>query len=192
MNKYFLLFISLLFVNNSFCQSRTYDIILFGDTIGELISTKLKISDSEYILSYVSNAEATVFFVETKSYINNKLIFKNNFVSESKVYRKKNDDVADFICNWNGNYYDIIFNNEKKIEKEKIYFCATNFFFDEPIQIYKVYIERLQKFTVIEHLGNHIYMTKLAGATNTYTYKNGVLQSVKSKKGISIYTILRD
>ncbi len=191
-NLYFLL---LLFVFNSIsatAQVRHYDIELFGDVIGEIITQKKNISDTEYELSYRSKAEATVFFISTKTDVRAKILFKDNYVNTGYILRKKNDESQEIHCKWNGSDYTIINNDVKSIETQKIYYCSTNFFFQEPVNIKKVYIERLGVFEEIEHLGNHQYLTKVDGGTNLYTYKNGVLQSLKSKKGISIYMTLKE
>lgn len=188
-----------IFLINIFCllntlnaQIRNYDIMLFGDLIGEISSHQKIISDSEYELSYTSKAEAEVFFTKTKTFLQAKIHFKNDFVKSGFIIRKKNAALQEIDFKWEDNKYTITENGIKFNDPEKIYYCTTNFFFKEPVNIHKVYVERLLKYVEIEHLGNNQYLTKVDGGTNLYTYKNGILQSLKSKKGISIFMNLRE
>lgn len=173
-------------------QIRHYDIVLFGDIIGEISTQKKNISATEYELSYTSKAEAEVFFTQTKTFTQAKILFKNNFLNTGYIIRKKNSDVQEINLHWDNIKYVITENGKEMNDNEKIYFCTTNFFFKEPINIHRVYVERLLKYVEIEHLGNNQYLTKVDGGSNLYTYKNGILQNLKSKKGISIYMNLRE
>ena len=129
---------------------------------------------------------------EEKTRATTDVVFKDGILSKGIVFRKKNNEVQELTYAWNGSQYDIKDNGKDVVINREISFCTTNFFISEPIGISEVFVERFNYFVPVESLGNHQYLTKVDGGTNLYTYKNGVLQSVKSTKGVSIYMVLRE
>lgn len=189
---YLLCILTVGILNSLSAQTRYYDIVLFGDTIGEISSLQKNFSDTEYELSYTSKAEAEVFFTHTKTFVQAKILYKDGFLNKAHIVRKKNDDFQEIDYKWENSKYSVTENGKKSIDEKKIYFCTTDFFFEEPVNVERVFVERLLESVDVQHLGNNQYLTKVDGGSNLYTYKNGVLQSLKSKKGISIFMYLRE
>jgi len=173
-------------------QTRYYSVELFGSVVGEIKIVEKLLDAKKVEYSFYSEAEAELFFIKTKTKAHTKLIYESGFLNSGYVLRKKNDDVQELTYQWNEGKYEIVNNGKKSTESKKISYCSANFFFSEPIGIKEVYIERFNYFVAIQDLGNHQYLTKVDGGTNLYTYKNGVLVSLKSKKGVSVFMRLKE
>lgn len=177
---------------DSIAQKRMYDIKLFGNVVGEISIEKKVVNDSEYTFHFNSDAEAVLFFIKTKTRAITNLSFKNNLLINGYVLRQKNDERQELSYQWDGTRYQITDNDTETTIDRKIYYCTAHFFIDEPVNIKEVFVERFNYFVPIEHLGDGKYLTKVDGGTNLYTYENGILKSLKSTKGVSLFMELRE
>lgn len=192
LKHFFLLFVVLAFTKAITAQKQYYDVKLFGNVVGEVIVEKKVISPEKVSYHFDSDAEATLFFVRTRTKAVSNLTYENGRMINAYVYRKKNEEVQELFYKYDGTKYQVKDNGKPLTISKKITYCTANFFLQEPKNINEVFVERLNYFAPIQHLGNGQYLTKVDGGTNLYTYKNGVLQSLKSTKGVSIYMELRN
>lgn len=174
-----------------YAQKRMYDVVFLGDTVGTTSVEKKILPDNLVSYHFDSKANATVFFIKTNTHAKTDIIFDKTKLIKGYVLRKKNEEKQELTYQWNGKAYDIVDNGKKLSISKPITFCTANFFLIEPLLHKEVFVERFNYFVPIQHLGNHQYQTHVDGGTNLYTYKNGVLQSLKSTKGVSVYMYLR-
>lgn len=189
--KLFIIFLFLCFSIVVNAQNRVYEVIFFGDVIGKVELEKRKINENSFSYHFNSETETSVFFMDIKTKAVTDLIYENNLLKVAYVLRIKNNKTHELTYNWDSKKYLVKDNEEDLIIEKKITYCTANFFFSEPKNVSEVFVERFNYFVPIEYLGNNKYLTKVDGGTNLYTYKNGILQSVKSKKGLSVYMRLK-
>ncbi len=170
----------------SFAQKRTYNVFFFGEKIGNVHVEKKYTSKNQTKYTFYSSTEFSFLFMSMKTKAITKLTYLNGLLQDAYVLRNKDDKTQELNYVWNKNKYFVEEADKKYTIDKEIYYCSANFFLDEPINIKEVFIERFNYFVEIENLGAHQYKTKVDGGTNVYTYKNGVLQSVKSTKGFTV------
>ncbi len=175
----------------SFAQKRFYDVKIFGSVVGAVTVEKKVLATNRSSFHFNSDAEAVLFFVKTKTHAVTNVTFENNILVKGYVLREKNEERQELFYTWDGSKYLVKDDGKNLVINKKISYCTANFFMQEPTNIKEVFVERFNYFVPIEHLGNGQYLTKVDGGTNLYTYKNGILQSLKSTKGVSIYMELR-
>lgn len=189
----FLMILFFVFLSfNSTAQKRLYDVKLFGKVVGEVQVEKKILNNQETSYHFKSEAEAVLFFIKTRTLAITDVTFRDKLLVKGYVLREKNDEIQELHYTWDGTKYQVTDNEKKLTIERKITYCTANFFLQEPKNIKEVFVERFNYFVPIERLGNGQYLTKVDGGTNLYTYENGILQSLKSTKGVSIYMELRN
>ena len=186
MLRFFLLSIFSSLILVCFSQKRTYDIFFFGEKIGNVHVEKKNLGNDSVDYSFNSYTDFSFLFMSMKTKAITKLSYHKGLLQSAYVLRNKDDKSQELNYLWDKNKYIVKETNKEYSIEDEIYFCSANFFLDEPIDIKEVFIERFNYFVEIEKLGVHQYKTKVDGGTNIYTYENGVLQSVKSTKGLTV------
>ncbi len=181
------LFITLLFFLITVkAQSSKYDIFLLNDVIGNGIASQSENNDGS--ISYVLKTEvnAKLMFKERTALLDVELVFKDDVLIGGRLNRETNGEyqTVEFINEEGNTYY--IENDEKEIIEKPINYTTTQFFFNEPIGVDEVYIERLNEFVPIEKEGN-TYVTRVEGSVNYYIYENNKLVEYRMKNVIDIF-----
>jgi len=180
-----LLFFSLFFLLIK-AQTYQYDIVLFDDVIGVGTAEKKVNSDGSYNLELQTKAKAKVMFKERSSANEVSILLKNNQLIECKYQKESNGEVQDVKITFeNGKYYHTD-NGVTKVVEKPIKYTTTHFFFEEPVNVTEVYVERMNEFVPIVKEGN-VYKTEVDGGSNYYTYENGVLVEFRMKNVINVY-----
>ena len=177
-----LIFYTYIFLLSFFAASQTnnYEVLLGDKIVGSVVATKSKIGTN---ISY-----KTVFKIQLKVIKNYDVksitdaVYKNNVMLKSsmKTYDKEVLDEEKTIVKDDMTYLCTDCKNVPTVSQELIYSSVSKMYFEEPIQNKKVYSERFLGFGIVTDLGNHTYNYKLPnGDVNVYTYKNGIIESIK-------------
>lgn len=177
---------------DSFAQKRFYNVKIFGNIVGSVTVEKKNLATNRSSYHFNSDAEAVLLFVKTKTHAITNVTFENNILVKGYVLREQNEDRQELFYTWDGSKYLIRDNGKNLVLNREIKYCTANFFMIEPLNFKEVFVERFNYFVPIQHLGNGQYLTKVDGGTNLYSYKNGILQSLKSTKGVSVYMELKN
>lgn len=168
-------------------QTHKYEIILFGNTIGD--GKALSFKSANGLLNYKLNtrASAHVLFKDRTSESDIEMDFKGNVLQSCELKREKDGEWQYVkIVYENGAHYFVEDGKKQKVVKP-ITFTTTQFFFKEPVGVKEVYVERLNVFTPVEKIEEGLYKTVIDGGDNYYRYENGVLVEYRLKKGVNIY-----
>ena len=184
----FLLFSLLLCVSSmAISQSLNYDIILFGNSIGNGKGAVSKTTSGNLNYKLVTSASAKVIFKEHTSSLDIELEYKGDILQNCKLRREENGEWRDIkIVLENGKHY-FVENGKKSPITKPVTFTSTQLFFKEPIGIKEIYIERLNIFTPLVKESTGLYKTAFEGGDNFYRYVNGVMVEFRMKKGINVY-----
>lgn len=168
-------------------QTLNYDIVLFGNTIGNGKGTSSKTQSGTLNYKLVTQAKANVMFKERTSYTDIEMEYKGEVLQSCKLKREKDGEWQDIkIVLENGKHYFL--ENGKKIAVAKpVTFTSTQLFFKEPVGVKEIYIERLNMFAPLVKEADGLYKTVIEGGDNYYRYENGVMVEFRLKKGVNVY-----
>ncbi len=173
---------------SGYAQKLKYDVVLFGNKIGEtIIEQKDSGGIRRYILS--SHSEAKVLFTDKKSsMIANVLYDKEGKLFFSYFEHIKEDEKILTQARWDKTKL-LIDRNGKKTEIAKpVNNSVLELYFTEPKKTIEVFSERLGRVYSLIREAEGVYDAVIDGVTNIYTYKNGKLIELEMKKGIgSVY-----
>lgn len=177
----FILSLSLLFFALiSMAQTKNYDVLLGEKKVGSVIAVK---SSTGGKVSYKTTFKIKLKIIkqyDIKSITD--AIYKNGVLLKSnmKTYDKEELDEEKTIVKSDSTYICTDCKNIPTVSEELIYSSVSKMYFQEPIKIKRIYSERYLGFGVITDLGNHKYSYKMPnGDVNVYTYKNGIIESIK-------------
>lgn len=189
MPKFLLIFF--LFIQFPAVEKAAYDIRILNKTIGDTFTQKNEIEDGSVEYIFKSKAKARVFFKERTSEADVKVIYKNGLMM-SATCKYERDGAWEFVkMNRVNGVYEIDNNGEKIVEKNPIKFSVTKLFFEEPLGVQKVWIERLSEYVDLEKIEDHQYRVKVEGKYNFYTYENGKLVEYMNKNIVNVYMNLK-
>ena len=186
--KYLILILFIVFSTSINAEEKyVFDIVVTGNSIGKGTAIKKTLPDGRVEYSFVSDAKTKAFFKERTSHSDIKLFFKNKELLNGKYVREKDGEWQRVEIKKENGIYKIDDDGKKIEEKKPIKFTTTQFFFEEPVGIKEVWVERFSEFAPIEKVDAHTYKTKVGNSNNFYTYKNGVLQEYTIKNVVNIY-----
>lgn len=175
----------MLFVGCVSAQTINFEVALFGKVIGTTTASQSFVG-KEKTIHILSSAEAKVMFKQNTSSSDFRLTYSDGQLQNCLLEREKNGKEQAVTISWNGSSYDIKKDNESSVETQSIRYTTSEMFFTEPIGIHEVYVERFNEWVAIEKMEEGVYMTKVDGANNIYTYKDGKLVLMEIKKGVTI------
>lgn len=165
-----------------------YDIILFGNKIGQTIVERTDDGKGHVHYTLRSKSEANLVFTKRTSemsfditYLNGKLI---------SAYTKNIKDGATEISNiiWQGTQYLIKKGSEILHLNTPVDFSSIHLYFTEPKGRTTIFSERMGQYCTFTRTAEGVYECKLAnGVNNIYRYKNGILYELEMSKGGSVY-----
>jgi hypothetical protein len=168
-------------------QKNVYDIILFGNKIGQTIVERKETGNTiQYTLT--SKSEANVLFTKKTSEMNYNIVYQNGQLLSAYVKNVK-DGVTE-ISNilWQGTQYMIKKGAEILHINQPISFSSVQLYFTEPIGRASIFSERIGEYCRFTKTGEGVYECKLAnGVSNIYRYRNGKLYELEMSKGASVY-----
>lgn len=183
----FLVILLHLFALHVFATDKTeYDIVIFNKTIGNTVAEMKVLKDGSVEYIFNSNAEAKVFFRERTSAANVSVLYKDGVMHSANCNYERDGEIFYVKMKKNDDRYEIENNGEILKEKNPILFSATKLFFEEPIGVDKVWIERLSKYEDVEKVDDHKYRVQVEGKYNFYTYENGILIEYMNKNIVNV------
>lgn len=184
----FLIILLHLFISDVYAIDKAeYDIVIFNKTIGNTIVEKKILKDGGIEYIFRSNAAAKVFFKERTSSADISVIYKNGVMHSANCNYERDGEKFYVEMKKVNEFYEIK-NNDKFIkEQNPINFSVTKLFFEEPIGIDKVWVERLSEYTDLEKIDEHKYRVEVEGKYNFYTYENAVLVEYMNKNIVNVY-----
>ena len=187
MRKYVILCLLALTVLNVSAQSFEYDIILFGKSIGKGEASVKQIDAGQVQYNLYTQAEANVMFKKRTSLTDINLSYDANTLTSCNLMREKDGDIQEVEIVYKGGRHYYIENEKRLPVQKRITYTTTRLFFEEPVGVSEVYVERLNVFVPIEYEGDGVYKTVIEGGDNYYHYENGILVEFRLKKGVNIY-----
>ena len=172
----------------------SYGLYFKGDRVGSLTATKTEIGKNTIL--YEEESEATIhFFGETTISTSLKVVYKNGILQNSQYSITKNGSVyKKTTINRVGEKYHIDYNGTKSITSKPIYYSAVKLYFDPPDNVETVFAE-------LEGVEHNVHKTKKDvyeiddsenGKTNTYIYKNEMLQEGFFKHTFYTYKLFKN
>lgn len=174
-------------------QSRSYAIVLLGDTIGKSFVNK-KDSAGCVVTTLSATSKAKILMIERSANVKMYQVKKNGILQYSYFHNLSESEEITITTQLKGDTTYIYKNNQLIKKIGKIAHTVLDLYFSAPQHHKYVFAERLMSFVKIAVDENNNFFTQPeSGQTNTYFYnKNGLLTSCKIKKGFgTMYFILR-
>lgn len=174
-------------------QKMSYNLDLFGKTIGQTDITRTDMGDGEIIYKLYSKSEAKVLFVNKKSETSALVIFKNDQLQYAKYDINTDEEGASQnITTRQSDGYTFSSKGAKTILRRVIRYGSLSLYFEEPTSAKEFYSERLGKFFTLEKIGPSEYKSQVNNVTSYYRYKNGKLFELEMSKSLgSVYMRLK-
>ncbi len=170
---------------NLTAQKLSYDLNLFGKTIGQTDVTRTDMGNGEIIYHISSKSEAKVLFVNKKSATNALVIFKNNQLQYAKYDINTDEDgPSENVTTRQTDGYTYSSKGTRVILKRMIRYGSVSLYFEEPIAIKEFYSERLGKFFTLTKIGPSEYKSEVNNVTSYYRYQNGKLIELEMSKSL--------
>lgn len=158
-----------------------YDIVKKTKTIGfiELQKTKTNKTTTYKIKSEVNSK----FIIEFKANSKETYIYENDTLIYSSIYRTINNKVSvDQSLAYNeGSYFLKQKKENQQLNTEVIRCNLVQLYFQEPVNIPRVYCDKLNQHLTIKNLGNNKYKVSFPNNSyNIFNYKNGKCSSIEA------------
>jgi hypothetical protein len=172
---------SLLWCSSAFGEKLKYDVLLFGKKIGE---TVVELKDSAGIKRYTlrSNTQVKMLFMDKKSAMSTDVLFGKDGIMNYSFFKNVKED-GTMLTNaiyQNGKVL-IEKNGEKSTISNPVKFSSVLMYFSEPINLQKVFSERLGTFFEIIKQSEGKYYAEINGSSAVYTYVHGKLTELEMK-----------
>jgi len=166
----------------------TYDVILFGKSIGRTTVERTEKNNGEIHYRLVNNSEVTILLTKKSSHMQYDIVYKDGKLLSSYAKNVK-DGITEIVTTiWDGAKYIIKKGEETLQLAQQIDFSSISLYFYEPINRTKIFSERMGQLTVFTKTGTGVYECKTAnGVTNIYRYQNGKLVEIEMSKGASVF-----
>lgn len=161
-------------------QTLRYDVVYKGDIIGNMQVDQNR-SDGKVNLKMVSNVQMHLIFA-IKMYTEEASSFENGKLIYSSVYRRVNgkEKANKQTRAVGGNYQTSSGGNVDMVNNKAIKFNIHSLYFNEPLNLQKVYSDNFLQLLPIKKIDDHSYKIQLPdGNCNYYFYKNGICNRVE-------------
>ena len=193
MRKIICTILLLTLVMNVNAQNETlfFDVIHKGENIGSLKTEK---STDGNNVHYVSSTIIEFHMFTTIEIIfNYDVSYQNNVMSKSAVKVKVHGHLkTDVKTEKVGGQY--VYYSDGEIQSRmsgEIVHSLERMFFEEPVNVSKVYAEEHGVFHDLKRVRDHVYLkTTPEGRESTYYYKNGKLQKSDIDAGLISFTVV--
>lgn len=171
-----------------FAQKHVYEVVLFGKKIGETVVERTDKGNGEIHYRLISASEANVLFTKKTSYMDYRVVYKDGKLISSYVKNVK-DGVTEIVTiTWQGTQYLIKKGTEELKQTTAINYSSIFLYFTEPINMTRIFSERLAAYCTFTKNTTGEYECKLDnGVSNIYRYRNGVLYELEMSKGASVF-----
>lgn len=173
--------VSLLWCSTVIGEKLRYDVLLFGKKIGE---TVVEVKDSAGIKHYTlrSNTQVKMLFMDKKSAMSTDVLFgKDGLMTYSFFKNVKEDGTILTNAIYQNGKVSIEKNGEKTTIPNPIKYSSVLMYFAEPINLQKVFSERLGVFFEVVRQSEGKYYAEINGSSAIYTYVHGKLTELEMK-----------
>lgn len=180
-------FTLLLFIHvaPTFAQKLAFDVILFGDKIGQTVVEQTNKGDTTIVYQLNSNSEAHILFTTHKVTLHYELMFKRDQLISAYSKGTTNGKADVTTINWQGNRYFMKRHDGNFYVNVPVYCSTTMLFFNEPCDGARVFSERMGEFRTIRKIEEGVYKADMQdGLTYYYRYKGGKLIELEMRRGI--------
>ncbi len=169
-------------------QKHIYDVILFGNKIGQTVVERIDKGNGEVQYKLNSSSEVTILFNKKTSAMVFDVLYKDGKLMNSYVKNVK-DGVTEIVnILWQETKYVIRKGVETMQLTQAVNFSAVQLYFTEPVGMTRIFSERLGNYCAFKNTAPGVYECKLDnGVNNIYKYRNGVLYELEMSKGASVY-----
>jgi hypothetical protein len=180
-------FTLLLFVHvaPAFTQKLAFDVILFGNKIGQTVVEQTNKGDTTIVYELNSNSEAHILFTTHKVTLHYELMFKRGQLISAYSKGNSNGKVDVTTINWQGTRYFMKRSDGNFNVNVPVYCSTTMLFFNEPCDGARVFSERMGEFRTIKKVEPGVYKADMQdGLTYYYRYTAGRLTELEMRRGI--------
>ncbi len=171
-----------------FAQKRSFDIILFGNVIGETVVVKTEDGTGDYNYRLKSNSHAKILFTERSSNMEFDVKYNSGKLYSSLCKVINNGTLAITEIAKDAQGYLIKKEAEVLRIAQPITFSSMELYFSEPVSQKQVFSERMGVFAAFTKTAPGEYMNKINDVTNIYRYRNGSLYEIEIRKPLgSVY-----
>lgn len=166
-------------------QELQYDILLLGKKIGSVYVKRTPQPDGSVSYRVQSNSFAKVLFTERQSEMVQESVYAQGKLISSFTQNKVDGVVEEVAVTKTKTHYLVQLKKTKEqiLVNENILHSAVWMYFHEPVNVRKVFSERLGQFYPLMKTGENQYSyTVRDGATNIVTYKDGYPEEIEIKK----------
>ena len=181
-------FLLLLSIFSAAAEKLTYDVILFGKSIGRTTIERIDKGNGEIHYKLINNSEVNIFLTKKSSQMHYEIVYKEGTLFSSYAKNVK-DGITEVVTTaWDGTKYIIKKGAETLQYVHQIEFSSISLYFNEPINRTRVFSERMGQLTTFVKTGSGTYECKTSnGVTNIYRYQNGKLMEIEMSKGASVF-----
>lgn len=166
-------------------QSISFDIILLGKKIGAVQAERRILPDGAEKYTIRSSSYAKVLFTERQSEMVQESIFARGELLSAYTINKVDGETEEIRVRKNGLQYVVDKKREQVLISDKIVHSAVWMYFHEPVNIQRIFSERMGQFSSLTCIspGQYTY-TVTDGATNIVKYKGGYPDEIEIRKGL--------
>ncbi|MFN8287819.1 MAG: DUF6134 family protein [Chitinophagales bacterium] len=188
MKKCILLLFSCFALLSAVAQKHIYDVVLFGNKIGQTVVERIDKGNGEVQYKLNSSSEVTILFNKKTSAMVFDVLYKDGKLMNSYVKNVK-DGVTEIInILWQETQYVIKKGVDTMKLAQAVNFSAIQLYFTEPVGMTRIFSERIGNYCSFKNTAPGVYECKLDnGVNNIYKYRNGVLYELEMSKGASVY-----
>lgn len=184
-NWIIMLLLSICFTQSK-AQKHTFDVIMLGDVVGEVVFNKTAKSNTDYTINYSFTADARVLFVRTVVDMKILLNYTQGILQNATVNYKRNNTILNRKYTKNTQGYLVETNGEKSQLLGEATLCIMDLYDAEPIGKQKVLGTKDAQWINLRSIGNHQYELKTGGSKYLLTYKNGLLEELLVKDFVNL------
>ncbi|MCX6199277.1 MAG: hypothetical protein NTY88_08665 [Bacteroidetes bacterium] len=174
-------------------QIEHFDIILFGDKIGEMTVSREAKPDGSQFYIIESKSKAKILWISRDNYSHYETVYKNGKFFSS-IYKEIENDKVNRWGNtqWDGSKYVVENYHGKKSFTETPAFTIVNLYFDEVKKMNRVFYDTEAEFVSVEHTDENTLEFKTSdGHRNVYHFVNGKIQQVDVHVSFATVKIVR-
>jgi hypothetical protein len=180
--KYTIFILLIIFFSGHAVEAQTdtlsYGLQFRGDRVGSLTAIRTK-TGKNAILYDVKSETVIHFLGKTTIKTSLKVAYRNGVLQNSQYSVTKNGSAyKTTTINRVGQKYHMDYNGDKSMISTPIYYSAARLYFEEPDRVKTVFAELEGVDHRVHKIKKDVYEidTSENGKTNTYIYKNGILQ----------------
>ncbi len=174
-------------------QTEHFDIILFGDKIGEMtVSHETKPDGSQFYI-IESKSRAKILWILRDNYSHYETVYKNGKFFSSIYKEIENNKLSRWgNTHWDGSKYAVENYHGKKSFTETPAFSIVNLYFDEVKKMNRVFYDTEAEFVNVDHTDENTLEFKTSdGHKNVYHFVNGKIQQVDVHVSFATVKIVR-